>query len=286
MANLARTFVERGLAVARFNFLYTEKKKGPPDRMPRLMECFAAVVESARERVAPQHVFIGGHSMGGRAASMLAADGFACDGLVLLAYPLHPAGQPEKRRDAHLPQIRQPVLCLNGTRDELCEQPLMQEVVEKLPPTWTMHWLEAADHGFHVLKRSGRTDEDVLNEIGDTTREWVSGVVANVGPTPRPSPRNCPGEGCLGEISLSISPLPVVGRGAGVRAGYGGMSTNSTSRRPSSIVKRAREIGRLNRRGPALPGRRPTALPGAPAGRRGGCDRRQPGGCPPRPDRR
>jgi uncharacterized protein len=178
MVNLARTFVDRGLAVARFNFLYTEKKKGPPDRMPRLMECFAAVVESARERVAPQYVFIGGHSMGGRAASMLAADGFACDGLVLLAYPLHPAGQPEKRRDAHLPQIRQPVLCLNGTRDELCEQSLMQEVVEELPATWTMHWLEAADHGFHVLKRSGRTDEDVLNEIGDTTRDWVARVVA------------------------------------------------------------------------------------------------------------
>jgi predicted alpha/beta-hydrolase family hydrolase len=177
MESLARTFRGRGLSVVRFNFLYTEKKKGPPDRMPRLMECFAAVVESARERLQPEHLFIGGHSMGGRAASMLAADGFACDGLVLLAYPLHPSGQPEKRRDAHLPQIQQPVLCLNGTRDELCEQALMQEVVAKLPATWTMHWLEAADHGFHVLKRSGRTDEAVLDEIGDAAGEWVGRVV-------------------------------------------------------------------------------------------------------------
>src|SRR3712207_7629347 len=58
---------------------------------------------------------IGGRSMGGRAASMLAADGFECDGLLLLAYPLHPAGEPRKLRDAHLPAIRTPVLCVNGT---------------------------------------------------------------------------------------------------------------------------------------------------------------------------
>ena len=137
MERLAREFLRQGLHVARFNFLYTEKKKGPPDRMPRLMECFTAVVEAVRERVRPKHVFIGGHSMGGRAASLMAAEGFACDGVLLLAYPLHPAGQPEKRRDAHLAQIRQPVLCLNGTKDELCQQELMEAVVEKLPPTWT-----------------------------------------------------------------------------------------------------------------------------------------------------
>src|SRR5207249_1910378 len=65
MANLAGQFRSRGLHVVRFNFLYTEKKKGPPDRMPRLMECFAAVVEKARAEVGPRHLFIGGHSMGG-----------------------------------------------------------------------------------------------------------------------------------------------------------------------------------------------------------------------------
>jgi predicted alpha/beta-hydrolase family hydrolase len=171
--SLAGAFLARGLHVVRFNFLYTEKKKGPPDRMPRLMECFAAVVEKARSEVRPRHLFIGGDSMGGRTASMMAAGGFPCDGLLLLAYPLHPAGQPEKRRDAHLVQISQPVLCFNGTRDELCQKELMDQVVEKLPATWTMHWLDAADHGFHVLERSGRTDEDVLEEIGTVSRQWV-----------------------------------------------------------------------------------------------------------------
>ena len=118
-------------------------------------------------------LYIGGRSMGGRAASMLAADGFECDGLLLFAYPLHPAGQPEKLRDAHLAQIRQPVLCLNGTRDPLCEKELMERVLQRLPATFTMHWLEAADHSFQVLKRSGRTDAEVLAEIGATAQEWA-----------------------------------------------------------------------------------------------------------------
>jgi predicted alpha/beta-hydrolase family hydrolase len=176
--NLAAAFLERGLSVVRFNFLYTEKKKSPPDRMPRLMECFAAVVETVRQELTPEHLFLGGHSMGGRTASMLAAEGIVCEGLLLLAYPLHPAGQPEKLRDAHLAQIQRPVLCLNGTRDELCQQELMQNVVERLPPSFTMHWLQAADHGFHVQKRSGRTDEDVLREIGEVSGAWVARVAA------------------------------------------------------------------------------------------------------------
>ena len=110
--------------------------------------------------------------MGGRAASMLAADGFSCDGLILLAYPLHLAGQPEKLRSAHLVQIKVPVLSLNGTRDSLCTRELMDRVVGGLSSSWTMHWLEGADHSFHVLKSSGRSDGDVLNEIGDAYCTW------------------------------------------------------------------------------------------------------------------
>jgi len=181
VASLAGEFVRRGFDVVRFNFLYTEQKRSPPDRMPRLTECYAAVAEEVRRRLQPRRLFPGGHSMGGRAASVLAADGFACDGLVLLAYPLHPAGQPEKLRDAHLASIRRPVLCLNGTRDPLCEKELMERVVERLPTTWTMHWLKGADHSFQVLKRSGRTVADVLAEIGATTRGWVDQAAGGAG---------------------------------------------------------------------------------------------------------
>ena len=166
----------RGLHVVRFNFPYREKGSSHPDTMPRLKECVAAVAAHARREVGPQTLILGGRSMGGRTASMLAADGFACDGVLLLAYPLHPAGKPEELRDAHLAQIKVPVLCLNGTRDALCRRDLTEGVVERLTDRWTMRWLEGADHGFHVLKSSGRSDEDVLDEIAEATGTWVSGL--------------------------------------------------------------------------------------------------------------
>jgi predicted alpha/beta-hydrolase family hydrolase len=167
---LDQALSSRGFEVVRFNFPYREAGSSRPDPMPVLKESIASVVARVREERNPECLIIGGRSMGGRAASMLAADGFACDGLLLLAYPLHPAGQPEKLRDAHLAQIEAPVLCLNGTRDELCQKDLMEQVVAKLPATFTMHWLEAADHGFHVQKRSGRTEEEVLREIAGQGR--------------------------------------------------------------------------------------------------------------------
>jgi predicted alpha/beta-hydrolase family hydrolase len=105
---------------------------------------------------------------------MLAADGFQCDGLLLLAYPLHPAGQPEKLRDAHLPAIRVPVICFSGTRDPLCRRDLMEAALKTVNTEWEMHWLEGADHSFHVLKSSGTTDAEVLAEIGQSSQSWVA----------------------------------------------------------------------------------------------------------------
>jgi predicted alpha/beta-hydrolase family hydrolase len=163
----------RGVDVVRFNFPYKEKRSGRPDPMPLLKKTIEAVVARVRDELRPGVLIIGGRSMGGRAASMLAADGFACDGLLLLAYPLHPAGKPEQLRDAHLPKIDVPVLCLNGTRDALCRRDLMEAVIERLEGNWTMHWLDGADHSFHVLKSSGRTDAQVLAEIGDASGAWV-----------------------------------------------------------------------------------------------------------------
>jgi predicted alpha/beta-hydrolase family hydrolase len=170
----ANTLRSRGLGVVRFNFLYKEKKSGRPDPMPRLKECIIAVVACVREEIEPKKLIIGGRSMGGRAASMLAADGFECDGLLLLAYPLHPPGKPDQLRDAHLPAIKVPVLCFNGTRDPFCTPELMKEVLKRVKTDWKMHWIEGADHSFHVLKSSGRTDAEVLAEIGNATEVWVT----------------------------------------------------------------------------------------------------------------
>jgi predicted alpha/beta-hydrolase family hydrolase len=172
MLALSEQLRAQGIDVVRFNFLYRENGSGRPDPMPRLKECIYAVTAHARQKLQPQRLIIGGRSMGGRAASMLAADGFPCDGLLLLAYPLHPAGKPEQLRDAHLALIRTPVLCLNGTRDALCRRDLMEQAVSGLTRKWTMHWLEGADHSFHVLKASGRTDGDVLLEVGEAVSAW------------------------------------------------------------------------------------------------------------------
>jgi uncharacterized protein len=173
VVSTARALNARGIATVRFNFLYKEKKSGRPDPMPKLKDTFSAVVERARSEIAPPTLIIGGRSMGGRAGSMLAADDFKAAGLLLLAYPLHPPGRPEQLRDAHLPSIKMPVICFNGTRDPFCTPQLMEDVLKRVTTSWEMHWVEGADHSFHVLKSSGKTDAQVLDGMADTIKEWV-----------------------------------------------------------------------------------------------------------------
>ena len=173
MLDLSETYRSIGLHVVRFNFFYKARGSGGPDPMPRLIECFSEVVARARKETKTDSLIIGGRSMGGRAASMMAADGFDCDRLLLLAYPLHPPGQPEKLRDEHLARIKVPTLCFNGTRDSFCTPEIMKKVVSKLGKNFTMHWIEGADHGFKVPKSSGRTQSDVLEEVKSATEEWL-----------------------------------------------------------------------------------------------------------------
>ena len=153
----------RGIEVVRFNFPYRSRGSKLPDRMPELKAAFAAVVEPLR---GDRKLILGGRSMGGRVATMLAADGFACDGLLLFAYPLHPAGKPEKLRDAHLPAIRVPVLCFNGTRDTLCTRELMEKALKTVTTDWQQRWLEGADHS---LK-----GDALMREIADAAEHWIA----------------------------------------------------------------------------------------------------------------
>ena len=157
MLALDRTLTGIGLEVVRFNFPYRDKGRKIPDPMPVLK---ASIAEMAAGK---GNVIIGGRSMGGRAASMLAADGFPCAGLLLFAYPLHPAAQPDKLRVEHLPKIRTPVLCFSGTRDTLCRRDLMEKHV---PSAWNMQWLDGADHS---LRRAAD-----LETIGRETQRWLA----------------------------------------------------------------------------------------------------------------
>ena len=153
----------RGIDIVRFNFPYTEKGSRRPDPMPVLRACYEAVVARARQ-LPHRKLIVGGRSMGGRVASLLAADGLACDGLLLFAYPLHPAGQPEKLRDAHLPRITVPVLSFNGTRDALCRRDLMGRALTTVKTRWDMHWIEGADHSLKGDK--------ALEEMGEAVSAW------------------------------------------------------------------------------------------------------------------
>lgn len=176
MLAVAEALTRRGLGVVRYHFPYREQGRRYPDSMPRLAPQVVEVVEFIRSRLPSGRMVVGGRSMGGRATSVAVAEGLKADGLLLLAYPLHAPGRPDRLRDAHLPRVGIPTLCLNGTRDAFCERPKMEAVVAGLAPGWTQCWVEGADHGFHVLKRSGRTDADVLQEVGEVVSKWMSAL--------------------------------------------------------------------------------------------------------------
>lgn len=161
-----------GASVVRFNFLYRAQGKGMPDRMPVLMETYRAVIDSIRTTMHPKKLVIGGHSMGGRVASMVEAEQQTADGLLLFGYPLHPPGQPEKLRDAHLPQIKTPTLQLSGTNDEFCTPELMKAVPLD-PSIYQIVWIEGADHSYSVKRSSGRTKADAENDIRSALVPWL-----------------------------------------------------------------------------------------------------------------
>ncbi len=174
LAGLVR---EAGPMVVRFNFLYRAQGRSLPDRMPVLMDIYREVITSVKERATPELLIIGGHSMGGRVASMVEAGWQTTDGLLLFGYPLHPPGQPIKLRDAHLASIMTPTLQLNGTEDQLCTREIMDRVAATLQPEiWRLQWIMGADHSYVVKKSSGRHRQDVEADIRDALVSWLGSI--------------------------------------------------------------------------------------------------------------
>jgi predicted alpha/beta-hydrolase family hydrolase len=170
---LARTLAEHGMSTLRIQFPYMEAKKGRPDPPAVLEATWRAAIETARKEKA--HMIAGGRSMGGRIASMVVAAGEAVDGLALFAYPLHPPGQPEKLRDAHLPSIAVPALFCSGTRDAFASPDELRAAAKKVKRS-TVHLLDGADHGFSIPKASGRTKEDVWTEATQALLDWLASL--------------------------------------------------------------------------------------------------------------
>ena len=173
MEHTAAGLVERGLTVARFNFPYMtrrarEDRKFPPDRAPVLLDAWRAMLDRARKWKGAGAVVMGGKSMGGRMASMLLAEGRAPEARAVfyLGYPLHPPGKPERRRDAHLPEIEVPQLFISGTRDPLCDLDLLRPVLKRIGKTARLVTVEKGDHSLAVTRKDPMRGSEVwLDEV-------------------------------------------------------------------------------------------------------------------------
>jgi hypothetical protein len=166
----------------RFEFPYRAAGRRAPDRPPVLEGATrAATIELAERSGLPtDRLVLGGRSMGGRFCSLIAAaeaDPVPALGLLMLGYPLHPAGKPEQRRDDHFPRLPCPVLFVSGTRDALAPHAALTKSAGKIAGAVTFHWLETADHGFRPLKASGRIIDDVLREVAEVSVSWVKSLV-------------------------------------------------------------------------------------------------------------
>jgi predicted alpha/beta-hydrolase family hydrolase len=165
-----------GYPALRFNFPYKEKGLKTPDRPEKLEEAWVKACRYFRENsgVNLTRIIAAGKSMGGRIASQMAAAGtLPVDGLIFLGYPLHPAGDLSKIRDAHLYRIAVPLLLFAGTRDSLCNLEALQAVLAKLPARWRLEIIEGGDHSFHVPKSMGVGESEIFDRIVKTARQWL-----------------------------------------------------------------------------------------------------------------
>jgi len=172
-----------GIPSLRFDYPYRAAGRRAPDRPAVLAQATrdAAAALARRCGLPPDRIVVGGRSMGGRVCSLLVADPtepLPALGLVLLAYPLHPAGRPDRRRVEHFARIRVPCLFVSGTRDALGAPESLRAGVRSIPAPTRIEWLEAADHGFRPLRTAGLGPTEVLDRVAEAVVTWVQGLPA------------------------------------------------------------------------------------------------------------
>jgi predicted alpha/beta-hydrolase family hydrolase len=173
LVTFADLMAARGRRVLLHNFPYSEAGRRRIDPPARLEETVAAMVAAARKDGA-RRVVAGGRSMGGRMATRAAAAGLEVDALLLLAYPLHPPGEFDKLRDAHLPHVAAPpMFFVQGTRDEFARPDLLQAVLDRLGDRATLHRVDGGDHAFSMPRGTRRPVREVQVEIADAADGWL-----------------------------------------------------------------------------------------------------------------
>ncbi len=165
-----------GIATFRYHFPYMEAGRRGPNHAPILVKTVRSAVAEAASLAPDLPLLAGGKSMGGRmtstAASKDALPGVL--GLAFFGFPLHAPGRDSDERGAHLADVGLPMLFLQGTRDRLARLDLLEPLLARVKPRPMLHLVESADHGFHVTKRSGRTDAEAMDEMCSRFSDWIS----------------------------------------------------------------------------------------------------------------
>jgi len=164
-----------GIASLRYQFPYMEKRSKRPDSESRLTDTVRAAAATARKLAGDLPLFAGGKSMGGRMTSLAAAKQPLEEvrGLVYFGFPLHAPGHPGAERGAHLAEVPLPMLFLQGSRDSLADLKLLSPLCRKLGKRIELSVIEGGDHSFHMLKSSGRSDEQALSEVIKKAADWI-----------------------------------------------------------------------------------------------------------------
>jgi uncharacterized protein len=176
LESVARGLAERGIGTFRYQFPYMQAREKRPDPPDVAMAAVRAAVAKAAEVAPGLPIIAGGKSFGGRMTSNAAAKEAlpGVKGLVFLGFPLHAPGKPGDSRAAHLASVTVPMLFLQGTRDTLAQLDLITAVCERLGPLATFHVVEGGDHSFKVLKRSGRGEKEVMEEMLGEIDRWAT----------------------------------------------------------------------------------------------------------------
>jgi predicted alpha/beta-hydrolase family hydrolase len=175
LETLAGELARASVATLRYQFPYMEQRRRVPDAPGVLTASVEAAVQAGAKAAPDLPLLAGGKSLGGRMTSTAAAEGKieGVRGLVFFGFPLHPPKRPGTKRAEHLRKVKQPMLFLQGTRDDLADLNLLRPICEELGERATLHVIEGADHSFHVLKRSGKTDEEVMRELVEKVAAWA-----------------------------------------------------------------------------------------------------------------
>jgi predicted alpha/beta-hydrolase family hydrolase len=179
MESVARKLAAVKVATLRYNFPYMEAGKRVPDPAPVLTETVRVAVEAGRSAAGGLPLFAGGKSLGGRMTSTAMAEDPMKDvrGLVFFGFPLHRPGKPSTERAEHLARVTVPMLFLQGTRDTLADLETLTPIMHRLAVRGELHVIEGADHSFHVTKSTGRSDDEVLEELAKVVGQWTSSRV-------------------------------------------------------------------------------------------------------------